>query len=446
MWSDRVLWEAVPFPIDVSKPFRYPSELKRLVQAVRAAGEYDETRWIEWKRSLDLTGAEGIRHIARQILGFANREPRVAAQWAGGYAYLVVGASPEALIGVTQLDHEQLVSKIGPYVGSYVTWTPEYIEIDGVIALVITMDPPHLGDDIHVLRKDLDRYKAGTVFIRRHGQTIQADADEMAMLQRRLLARARQLEFAVEPVVSAMETMPDFQGPIDRWASVERFRMVATRYQTEPSAAYFAESRDDRTVEQYEDEIDTYLAKAKQALRDRGLWSLARHRPAMLALQLLNRGVRNYTQVGVILTIKSDVVRGYDGILLELINNDEPLLPEPPNPLGAPHAGSSKWDSGLPAHMSVRPTLSEIVPNITGLRREGQTSNIIERVTIEFDPCDLRPHRVVKLPAVPLVVAAAPGTTFSVEWTATATNFDGEITGACAISVSESTLGDGWTT
>ena len=136
-------------------------------------------------------------------------------------------------MGVAQLDHEQLVSKIGPYVGSHVTWTPEYIEIDGVIVLVITMDPPHLGDDIHVLRKDLDRYKAGTVFIRRHGQTIQADADEMAMLQRRLLALAPQLELAVEPVVSAIEVMPDFQGPIDRWASVERFRMVATRYQTE---------------------------------------------------------------------------------------------------------------------------------------------------------------------------------------------------------------------
>ena len=166
----------------------------------------------------------------------------------------------------------------------------------------------------------------------------------------------------------------------------------------------------------------------------------------MLALQLLNRGVRNYTQVGVVLTIESAVVRGYDGILLDLINNDEPLLPEPPDPLGAPGAGSSEWDSGLPAHMSARPTLSEIVPNITGSRWECQTSNIIERVTIEFDPCDLRPHRVVKLPAVPLAVADAPGTAFNVEWTATATNFDGEITGACAISVSESTLGDGWTT
>jgi hypothetical protein len=51
----------MPFPIDVSHPFRYPSELRRLVEAVRRAGGYDETRWIEWKRTLDLTEARSIR-------------------------------------------------------------------------------------------------------------------------------------------------------------------------------------------------------------------------------------------------------------------------------------------------------------------------------------------------------------------------------------------------
>jgi Putative DNA-binding domain len=317
----------VPFPIDVSKPFRYPSELKRLAQAVRTAGDYDETRWIEWKRTLDLTGAVGIRHIVRQILGFANRDPQVAAQWAGGHAYLVIGASPEALGGVTQLDHEQLVSKIRPYVGSQVTWTPEYIEIDGVIVLVIVVEPPRPGDEIHVVRKDLDRYKAGTVLIRRHGQADQADADEMAMLQRRLLARTPQVELAVESVVPAIENLPDFQGLIETWASEERVRRVAARYQPEPTdrgesavtgkpllgaafAAAVAASRDGRNLERYMNEVDSYLAKAKQALMERGIWSLARHRPAMLAMQMLNSSSRNYAQVGVVLTIKSAGVRG----------------------------------------------------------------------------------------------------------------------------------------
>jgi hypothetical protein len=155
----------VPFPIDVSKPFRYPSELKRLVEAVRLAGDYDETRWVEWKRTLDLTATEGTRHIVRQILGFANRDPHVAAQWACGYAYLLIGASPEALMGVTPIDPEQLVSKIRPYVGSHITWTPEYVEVDGVTILVIIVEPPRPGDEIHALRKQLDPHKPGTVLV-----------------------------------------------------------------------------------------------------------------------------------------------------------------------------------------------------------------------------------------------------------------------------------------
>jgi hypothetical protein len=84
----------VALPIDVSRPFRYPSELERLADAVCKADENDETRWIEWKSTLDLASSNSVKHIARQVLGFANRDPQVAASWAGGYAYLVVGVSP----------------------------------------------------------------------------------------------------------------------------------------------------------------------------------------------------------------------------------------------------------------------------------------------------------------------------------------------------------------
>jgi hypothetical protein len=34
-----VPFRTMPFPIDVSHPFRYPSELRRLVEAVRRAGD-----------------------------------------------------------------------------------------------------------------------------------------------------------------------------------------------------------------------------------------------------------------------------------------------------------------------------------------------------------------------------------------------------------------------
>jgi hypothetical protein len=72
----------VPFPIDdLSHPFRRPSELRRLVEAVRVADDKDEARWIEWKSRLDLTSRPGHLHLVKQILGFANRDPQVAALW-----------------------------------------------------------------------------------------------------------------------------------------------------------------------------------------------------------------------------------------------------------------------------------------------------------------------------------------------------------------------------
>jgi hypothetical protein len=55
----------MPFPIDVSRPFRYPSELRRLAEAVGNAGDYDETRWIEWKSTLDLTSDPGQLHLIK---------------------------------------------------------------------------------------------------------------------------------------------------------------------------------------------------------------------------------------------------------------------------------------------------------------------------------------------------------------------------------------------
>ncbi|MEU6718256.1 hypothetical protein ABZ897_42890 [Nonomuraea sp. NPDC046802] len=64
--------------IDTSRPFRFPSELTKLVRAVYEASDVDETRWIEWKSTLDLAGPGAVHHLVRQILGFANREPAVA--------------------------------------------------------------------------------------------------------------------------------------------------------------------------------------------------------------------------------------------------------------------------------------------------------------------------------------------------------------------------------
>ncbi|NRQ32088.1 hypothetical protein HII36_09590 [Nonomuraea sp. NN258] len=62
---------------------RNHAELKKLVQAVRSASKADETFWLEWKSDLDLNPADkvdksGRAHVARAIIGFANRMPDTA--------------------------------------------------------------------------------------------------------------------------------------------------------------------------------------------------------------------------------------------------------------------------------------------------------------------------------------------------------------------------------
>jgi hypothetical protein len=448
--SRLVPFRTMPFPIDVSHPFRYPSELRRLVEAVRRAGGYDETRWIEWKRTLDLTATASIRHIAKQILGFANRDPQVAAAWTGGYAYLVIGASPEALGGVTQIDPEQLVSKVRPYVGSAVTWTPEYIEVDGTAVLVIIVEPPRPGDEIHVLRKALEPYRPGTVFIRRHGQADQADADELGMLQRRLLAGTTHIQLSVEPVVPQIEEHPDLRGRIHTW--IDQVRACGPDqdedWEERPgklSSLFRRKPADYRTPTRYDGQITNYFFEAQTALLKRIVWDLARHDPAKLALRVVNRGDQNYTEVVVTLRIETGAVKGYDEERLELFGKDQPPpLPKRPPPWGTQTAPQSARYAHF-VEMNEPTHLDE--PEQEGgpiWSRGWQATNVADEVYIEFDPCNLRPHETAQLPAVPLMVRLTAGETLSVGWAATATNANGRITGTCAISVVESTLGLWW--
>lgn len=184
--------EPVALPIDSSRPFLSSSELHDLAAAVRDAGVHDESRWIEWKKTLDdLNGPSARIHIVKAIQGFANRDPDMAARRAGGFAYLLVGVEPGNVRGVTTVDHNTLEQSLEPYISPHVRWTSEYIKLDDKDILVIVVDPPRAGDPIHYLRKGL---KAGNdrlvhaehlVFVRRNARTVKANDWDMTRLQER---------------------------------------------------------------------------------------------------------------------------------------------------------------------------------------------------------------------------------------------------------------------
>jgi uncharacterized protein YjbI with pentapeptide repeats len=181
--------------IDSARAFLSSEELRNLAAAVRDAGEHDEGMWIEWKEDLPLGTPQARVHLVKHILGFANRDPGWAARRADGFAYLLIGVEPGNVHGVTTIDHSTMEQQLKPYVGPHVVWTSEYIKLDGKDVLVITVDPPRVGDRIHYLRKPLPSPRKGesvhaehTVFVRRNAQTMQANDGEMEMLQRRSAA------------------------------------------------------------------------------------------------------------------------------------------------------------------------------------------------------------------------------------------------------------------
>lgn len=163
--------------------------LRRLVEAVVVADEHDEAHWVEWKGPLDLSTKPGCFHIARTVLGMANRDPERAALACGGVGYVIVGAEPGHLHGLTTVDPARLGGIMELYLGSDgPAWTASYIAVDGKNVLVVTVEPPKPGDRIHTLRREFEDHLSGTIFIRRPGRTVRADAGELDMLQRRLVA------------------------------------------------------------------------------------------------------------------------------------------------------------------------------------------------------------------------------------------------------------------
>jgi hypothetical protein len=199
----------VPLEVE-NRPLRDALELQRLVQAVLAANDEDETFFLEWKSSLDLKGKDDIYAIARCILGLANRHPDLAATRMGGLGYLVIGAAGGAggaPAGIPRMDEVDLANKLSSYLGDeHPMWTASWTQVDGADVLVITVEPPKWGDPIWLLWSDYQDPKKrlvaqGTVFTRDGTKTKPAKAAQHKMLQERLrrgVGDAPTIEVSVE--------------------------------------------------------------------------------------------------------------------------------------------------------------------------------------------------------------------------------------------------------
>jgi hypothetical protein len=183
-------WENVDMAvnIDTTTALRGVHDLQLLVEAVIDADEHDELDWIEWKGTLDLSTKAGCFHVARAVIGMANRLPDRAGLTCEGLGYVVVGAEPCGLQGVASIDPATMDQHLDSYLGGAEgpRYTPTYVSVQGKRTLVIVVEAPKSGDRIFSLRREFDKARSGTVFVRKAGRTVPADAKDLDALQIRL--------------------------------------------------------------------------------------------------------------------------------------------------------------------------------------------------------------------------------------------------------------------
>ena len=125
-----------------SQPFRSLTQFRTLIAAVRDEPGAQELDWVEWKSEVDLHERLWRARASKFILGAANRPLPRAAQHASGCAYLLLGVGPGRLPGTTPIDPASLEQGLRQYLGADgPVWSPQVVPIDGVMVVVITVEP-----------------------------------------------------------------------------------------------------------------------------------------------------------------------------------------------------------------------------------------------------------------------------------------------------------------
>lgn len=140
--------------------------------------------------------------LARLILGFANRDPAVAAKYFGGEAYLVLGVDSGRAEGVSKVDNATIAMQIQSYTG---TRGPQFVldygRFNNVDVAVITILAAPRAAHIYALEKEFSDnsgpkerlWRNGTIFVRSGTSTEVATAEDIRRLERRLIGGLQKL-------------------------------------------------------------------------------------------------------------------------------------------------------------------------------------------------------------------------------------------------------------
>jgi hypothetical protein len=440
----------VPLNIDSSRALRRPSELASLVQAILGASPNDESTWVEWKNGLVPSDKAGQVAIAVNILGMANRSPDAAAQHAEGFAYVVIGAEPGDCGGVTEIDPADLDSGLQRYLGSEGPhWSPLYLTVQGKSVLVITIDPPRRGSRMFTLQKEFDKYRAGAVFIRRPGKTIQAEPGDIRMLEDRYLAADQPIALRVGPIGAddsvVIRPVGNLHGVLDAWEARIRRELIPPppppKQGSDSAGLEFSElfaqvsqnvnmvnsflddfwDRDQRTDAEFEEEVTEYLKMSRDYYEHLALARLSERNVSQLRLKLGNASDRYYADVRVKVVVPAPT---YALELNELVSS----LPRAPTRPKGRGARTGKLPYSFGAENLYMPALSSSPLNHSpsfDIEHDGNGT------IVTYDFRGIRAEdRITLDPALLLISSMGMAADRNISWSVTTSSVDGVARGS----------------
>jgi hypothetical protein len=168
----------------------------QLVDHALSLGDLSEVNYLELKSTLPFGTRPDRKRagalLARQILGFANRMPDVAAAHLGGFGVVLVGIRAGEVTGAEEVDGTVLHDAVHPFLGDDgPRWDYQYIAHSDGRVLAIVVDPPTWGSPMYACVKDYGDadpdagMRDGDVYVRVGGRTRRATSHDLSELGRR---------------------------------------------------------------------------------------------------------------------------------------------------------------------------------------------------------------------------------------------------------------------